>query len=278
MTTTTSRATEPSQPSEHPTAKSRKGSSRRKSQAAAPRAKESRPAEASVNLLSPWVFEDLRVHQLRRRFLLAAIVLVAVIALVWAGLRFNLHRANDELRGEDAVTTGLTHQISELTPVRTYVDSVTRRVVTVHGATYDDVAFSRVLAALSAATPADADVQSISVTLASTASDGTAPAPDSAADPARGLVGSTCPGPDPFGTKVVVGCMTIQGTADSRDAVSKLVIALGADGVFVEPFIDTTTTSDATQVTFSGSVGLSPKVFSGRYDSLGDELTKGAKQ
>lgn len=278
MTTTTSRATEPSQPSEHPTAKSRKGSSRRKSQTAAPRAKESRPAEASVNLLSPWVFEDLRVHQLRRRFLLAAIVLVAVIALVWAGLRFNLHRANDELRGEDAVTTGLTNQISELTPVRTYVDSVTRRVVTVHGATYDDVAFSRVLAALSAATPADADVESISVTLASTASDGTAPAPDAAADPARGLVGSTCPGPDPFGTKVVVGCMTIQGTADSRDAVSKLVIALGADGVFVEPFIDTTTTSDATQVTFSGSVGLSPKVFSGRYDSLGDELTKGAKQ
>ena len=278
MTTTTSRATEPSQPSEHPTAKSRKGSSRRKSQTAAPRAKESRPAEASVNLLSPWVFEDLRVHQLRRRFLLAAIVLVAVIALVWAGLRFNLHRANDELRSEDAVTTGLTNQISELTPVRTYVDSVTRRVVTVHGATYDDVAFSRVLAALSAATPADADVESISVTLASTASDGTAPAPDAAADPARGLVGSTCPGPDPFGTKVVVGCMTIQGTADSRDAVSKLVIALGADGVFVEPFIDTTTTSDATQVTFSGSVGLSPKVFSGRYDSLGDELTKGAKQ
>ena len=278
MTTTTSRSTEPSQPSEHPTAKSRKGSSRRKSQTAAPRAKESRPAEASVNLLSPWVFEDLRVHQLRRRFLLAAIVLVAVIALVWAGLRFNLHRANDELRSEDAVTTGLTNQISELTPVRTYVDSVTRRVVTVHGATYDDVAFSRVLAALSEATPADADVESISVTLASTASDGTAPAPDAAADPARGLVGSTCPGPDPFGTKVVVGCMTIQGTADSRDAVSKLVIALGADGVFVEPFIDTTTTSDATQVTFSGSVGLSPKVFSGRYDSLGDELTKGAKQ
>ncbi|MBA2954498.1 hypothetical protein GON03_09205 [Nocardioides sp. MAH-18] len=237
-----------------------------------------RPAAASVNLLSPWVFEELRVHQLRRRFLLGGIVLVVAIALLWSILRFNLHQANEDLRGEEAVTEGLSQQLKELAPVKTYVDSVTRRVVTVVGATYDDVAFSRVLGALDAATPAGATLDEISVELAA-AETGTAPddAP-SVTDPARGLVGSTCPGPDPFGTRVVVGCVTISGTAASRDAVGSLVIALGGDKLFVEPFVDTTTTEGSDAVTFSGSVGLSPAVFSGRYDALGDELTKGAKK
>lgn len=236
-------------------------------------------AVASVNLLSPWVFEELRVRQLRRRFLLGGVVLLLAIALAWSGLRFNLHRANEELRGEEAVGEGLRQQLDELAPVRSYVDGVHRRIVTVAGATYDDVAFSRVVGALQTATPSGAAIETIAVELAAAEvpEEGSVPV---AEDPARGLVGSTCPGPDPFGTKVVVGCVTISGTAVSRDAVSGLVIALGSDKLFVEPFVDTTTTDDADSdaVTFTGSVGLSPAVFSGKYDALGDELTKGAKK
>lgn len=236
-------------------------------------------AVASVNLLSPWVFEELRVRQLRRRFLLGGLVLVLAVALVWAALRFNLHRANEELRGEEAVGEGLSQQLDDLAPVRSYVDGVNRRIVTVTGATYDDVAFSRVVGALQTATPSGAAIETIAVELAAAevTEEGAAPTSE---DPARGLVGSTCPGPDPFGTKVVVGCVTISGTAVSRDAVSGLVIALGSDKLFVEPFVDTTTTGDADsdELTFSGSVGLSPAVFSGKYDALGDELTKGAKK
>ena len=38
-----------------------------------------------------------------------------------------------------------------------------------------------------------------------------------------------------------------------------------AGDLFVEPFISTTTTGDSDPVTFSGSVGLSEKVYSHRY-------------
>lgn len=302
---TTTIPTSPGEQSEEP--------SRRQRRSGGPGSAKSRPVEtvAAVNLLSPWVFEEIKVHQLRRRLVVIGIVLVAVVALVWGALRFNLHQAEEELRGEEATGTGLSSQLAQLTPVKTYVDSVDRRVLTVRGATYDDVEFSRVLEALDAAAPDGVQVATISVELASTEADGTTSTSTTSSestttsdaagsaegdaegdqdgkgdkDPARGLVGSTCPGPDPFGTKVVVGCVTFEGTAVSRDAVGQLVIALGDEGLFVEPFVDTTTTDAADAaasaggpVSFTGSVGLSPKVFSGRYDGLGDELTKGAKK
>jgi hypothetical protein len=50
--------------------------------------------------------------------------------------------------------------------------------------------------------------------------------------------------------------------------VGDLVIGLGDSELFVEPFITATTSADETGVTFTGSVGLSQKVFSHRYDDL----------
>ncbi|WP_141015610.1 hypothetical protein [Nocardioides sambongensis] len=246
---------------------------------------EVQPGTAGVNLLSPWVFEELRVHQLRGRFVIAFIVTAVVVGLLWTGLRFNLHQAQEEVRGEEAVAAGLSDQLERLAPINTYVQGVTRRVGSVQEAAYDDVAFSEVLAALEAATPYGATVTSLSVDLVSTTGGETDPAAGAApagegadTDATRGLVGSTCPGPDPFGTQTVVGCLTLEGTATSRDVVGDLVIALGQDTRFVEPFVDTTTVGEADDVSFSGSVGLSPEVFSQRYDRLGGKLIEGTRQ
>ena len=239
------------------------------------------PTGATVNLLSPWVFDQMRLHRLRRRFVVGGITLVVLLAVVWTGLRLDLRRADADLRGEEATASGLAGRLARLSPVKTYVDQVQHRRETVHGAAYDDVAFSRVLVGLREATPSGATISSVSVDLA--ASDGSAATTGATQtstgggatkkDPSRGLHGSTCPGPDPFGTKVVVGCVTIEGSASDRETVGRLVIALGADKLFVEPFIDTTTTVDGT-VTFAGSVGLAPSVFSGRYDYLEKETIR----
>jgi hypothetical protein len=59
--------------------------------------------------------------------------------------------------------------------------------------------------------------------------------------------------------------VTLSGTADSRDTVGRLVQGLAGVNGFVEPFISTTTTADEEQVTFTGSVGLSPRVYSHRF-------------
>ena len=88
-------------------------------------------------------------------------------------------------------------------------------------------------------------------------------APAAGAPAAAGA--SVCPGPDPFQTETIIGCVTLSGTAVSRAQVGELVTNLGSMGLFVEPFISTTTTGDSASVTFSGSVGLSEKVYSRRY-------------
>ena len=118
------------------------------------------------------------------------------------------------------------------------------------------------------ASPSGTSLQSISVILAPDAAGAGAPASSTTA-PATGGTStagaSVCPGPDPFQTETIIGCVTLSGTAVSRAEVGELVTRLGSMGLFVEPFISTTTTGDTASVTFSGSVGLSEKVYSNRY-------------
>ena len=223
----------------------------------------------SVNLLSPWVFEAIALRRLRRRFAIAAITLLLLVAGVWAGQHLRIQQAEKALEVEQAETARLTAETNELAPVRDFVTGVERQMLTVKETMATEIYFSRVFQGLQRDTPAGAEVISLEVTLAP------APLPVAAGQEPIPVV-SACPGPDPFNTKVVVGCITISGSADTRKAVGDFVIALGADELFVEPFISTTTTADDADVTFSGSVGLSEKVFSGRYADLEQLLGTGA--
>ncbi len=221
---------------------------------------------ASVNLLSPWVFEQLRVVRLRRGFAAGLAGLGLLVAVGWAGQHLRLYEARQDLRGDQAVATGLSHQIAALAPVSDYVAAVERKARTVQRAMYQEVAFSRVLAGLRQATPAGATIDTVAVTLPSPV-DPSAPPDPAAIDVSRGIV-AECPGPDPFATRPIVGCLNLTGSARDRATVGRLVIALGRAGLFVEPFVSTTTTSGDQPVTFSGSVGLSPQAFTKRYDHI----------
>lgn len=227
--------------------------------------------EARVDLLSPWVHDRLRARRLSERFGLGLLALVLLLAGGWTYQRIALGQAEADLRGEESAATALQQQIAGLAPVQQYVDGVDRRARTVQELMLTDVAFSDVLAALAEATPDGATIDSLSIDLP-------APAPVAGlldargdvtdVDPSRGLLGASCPGPDPFATLVVVGCLTLSGTAVDRSTVGRLVQELSRSKEFVEPFISTTTTTEGSGVTFTGSVALDPKVFSGRYDDL----------
>ncbi|WP_372727813.1 hypothetical protein [Nocardioides sp.] len=237
--------------------------------------------EASVNLLSDWVLEHLRVRRLRRRLVVAVVALVTLVGLGTITQHLRLYEAHQDLRGEQAVAAGLAQQIEGLAPVRTYVEAVAAQDRTVRETMFGEISFSRVVAGLREATPAGAAIDTMSVTLpprtpgsvpasaAGAAAGAAGGAAGSEKNPSRGLQ-ATCPGPDPFATKPIVGCLNLSGTAVDRETVGRLVVALGRAGLFVEPFITTTTTSDDQPVAFSGSVGISPKAFSGRYDLPAD--------
>lgn len=241
----------------------------------------------TVNLLSPWALDTLAARRLRRRFAGAAVVLVLLVVAAWGIQQIRVSQAEQVLTVEQAETSRLTAATAALAPVRTFVASVDQRKQLVADTMAGEVYFSRVLDALADAAPASADVESVTITLAPApvASPAATPAPteDGAATsedgatsaPSAPAVESPCPGPDPFNSRQVVGCIQLTGTADSRASVGELVIALGADDQFVEPFISTTTTADEQAVTFTGSVGLSEKVYSERYTHIDRLLRQG---
>lgn len=233
-----------------------------------------RPGLPSVNLLSPWVFERMAVSRLRRRFALGGFVLVLLAAGLWSVQHLRTVQAERVLAVEQAETTRLTTQTNELAPVRAFVTGVEQQQQTVQETMADEIYFSRVLEGIQAATPAGAAVESVAVTLTPQP---VALGPGGTVPPGGALpVVSPCPGPDPFNTKLVVGCITLSGSAASRADVGEFVISLGDDKIFIEPFISTTTTADGEQVTFSGSVGLSDRVYSQRYADL-NELAGGER-
>ncbi len=220
---------------------------------------------ASVNLLSGWVLDDLRVRQLRQRFVYGALTLVLVIGLAWALTSMMLSNSREELRGDDAVAEGLSSQIASLSEVRSYVSSVDLRALAVGGTMAGQVDFNAVLIELRENVPGDTKIETLQVTLPP-------PTPEAGAAPAGDEV-DPCPGPDPFGITETAGCLQLSGTAANRESVSRLVLNLSRSNLFVEPFITTTTTNDSSRVTFQGSVGLTPQTYSDRFTALLDEGT-----
>jgi hypothetical protein len=253
----------------------------------------------SVNLLSPAAVERLATLRLRRRFVAGAAVLVVLVAGVWGAQHLRVGEAEQLLAVEQAETARLTQETRALLPVRAFVTGVQQQTSTVGETMSREIYFSVVLEGLQDAAPSGVQLDSIGVTLAEPPAEApAAPAPtepdgtegdgeggtegdeDTTATPppAPAPQESPCPGPDPFQTRTVVGCVTLSGSAASRAEVGDLVIRLGSDTLFVEPFISTTTTGDEARVTFSGSVGLSEKVFSERYADLEKLLAQEARR
>ena len=220
------------------------------------RAKASRaPGLPVVNLLSASEFERMSARRLRRRFVVGGLALVVLVCGGWAFQHVRVTEARKLVAVEQAETNRLNAQTQVLAPVRTFVNGVAQQEGIVQNTMAGEVYFSEVLDGIRDATPPGAQLATVAVTLAVTGT---------ATDPAAVAV-SACPGPDPFNVRPVVGCVLLSGTAASRSQVGEMVVQLGHSSLFVEPFIATTTTADTDEVSFSGSVGLSEKVYSKRY-------------
>ena len=209
----------------------------------------------TVNLLSESEFLRMAARRLRRRFVAGGVVLVLLVGAGWGVQHVRVTDARKLVAVEEAETSRLTAQTQVLAPIRAFVNGVAVQEQTVQTAMANEVYLSEVFDGVRDATPPGAQLATVAVTVT--------PPPGAESAAAAGV--SACPGPDPFNTKTVVGCVTLSGTAASRAEVGDMVIELGRSVLFVEPFISTTTTGDSEKVTFSGSVGLSERVYSERY-------------
>jgi hypothetical protein len=220
------------------------------------------------------MFDAIATRRLRQRFAAAAVVLMLLVGAGWTVQRLRIGDAQQELTISQARTARLTAQTRQLAPVRSYVATVGQQKATVQTTMKNEVYLSRVLAGLATATPVGAVVGTVTITVSppSAGSNAAAAAATAAPDDT-----STCPGPDPFNTRVVVGCLTLTGSARSRASVGALVVSLGRDPLFVEPFISTTTTAEGDGVTFTGSVGMSTRAFTHRYADMDALLARGSR-
>ena len=220
-----------------------------------------RPGLPTVNLLSQSEFDRMAVRRLRQRFVASGVALLLLVGAGWFLQHQRVSDAEKLVAVEQAETNRLSAQTQTLVTIKTYVTGVAAQEQTVQTTMAREIYFSNVLKGIRTASPTGTSLQSIAVTLAPDAAAGAA----AAGTPATTAGSSICPGPDPFKTQTIIGCVTLSGTAASRAEVGELVTNLGSMGLFVEPFISTTTAGDAAPVSFSGSVGLSEKVFSNRY-------------
>lgn len=240
------------------------------------------PSSSSVNLLSPWVLDELHVRRLRRRFLAGAVALVVVAGAGWGMLKLDNSRGQDDLAADEAIGAGLQTQITDLADVKIYVNNVKLRSNSVEETMTRQVAFSTVMASLDRALPAGTALDSINVVLP--------PDPATAGAGASLTTDSLCPGPDPFGARPVIGCIELGGTADSRADISTIVQQLGRSDLFIEPYVSDTVTEStdgAGGIQFSISVGLDETTYTLRFadvdgsdvpDETADESGKKAKR
>ncbi len=216
---------------------------------------------ASVNLLSPWVFQEMRVRTLRQRFVAAAVVLLLVVAAAYGLLRMTLANAEADLRDDEAATGELQTQIAELSDVSTYVGNVALREAAVSETMAREVDVAQLMRSLDEALPDGAAFTAVNTILTND---------PSAVDPAAATETTPCPGADPFGSLETVGCIELSGVADNRADIGAILQALSETKVFENPFVTATTKADdegpgAGGVDFVGSVAVSEKALTDRY-------------
>jgi len=223
-----------------------------------------------VNLLSPSVFEAMAARRLRRRFVAAGFVLTLLVGGGWGLQHLRSAQADKLLTVERAETSRLTAEKKELAPVSAYVAEVVKQKSVVKKTMAKEALMSRVLDDLRSATPDGVRIETLNATIEdSQAAAGAGQTTTSAAN--------VCPAPNPFVRKVSVGCVTLTGTATSRAAVGQFVTKLGAGGVFVAPYVTTTSTADSKKFAFSGSVAISTRVLSNRYADIDARLATGGR-
>ena len=216
-----------------------------------------------VNLLSEWVFEEMRVATLRRRVILGVIALLVLVAAGWGVQTFRLMSERSDLREAQSEQRAVQTEIDDLLPVSDYVTNVYARADLIAQTMYTQVEFSKVFDQLSQTTRGSVQIASAAITIPPP---GTEPIGDPTG-PSRGLA-AVCPGPNPFATPEIIGCVQISGSAPDRETVGRFADALEDSEVFVESYFGSTTTGVGEPVTFTGSVGLSPNAFAGTYDDL----------
>ena len=210
------------------------------------------PTLPQVNLLPTKVVNAIALGKLRRRSIGAMIVILIGLATVWV---LQIPAITQAQLGVDSATeknAQLAMRVKALAPIEQMVTQLKRQQTLVTTTMASQPKASDVVSHLAAAA-ATAGKPAISFVTTNIAYQGL-PAPGGTLNP--------CPNPDPFGSRITIGCITFSANATNHQQISQFLTALEADRWFVGPFVSSTTSStdnvtQKTGILFTGSVGVS---------------------
>lgn len=212
------------------------------------------PTLPQVNLLPPQVGEAMAIARVRRTALLVGALIAVVAGLVWFLQEPAITASQQALATAQAINATEQAQVQALSPIAQMVTQIKGQEALVTSTLTTQpkasVLYSHLLAA-ARATGAPA----MRFTTLSAAYLGA---------PAAGGAVSSCPNPDPFAAQVAIGCVTFSATAGGRDQVSRLLVALARDPLFVGPYVNSSMLTAQSvggapaTVSFTGTVGLTP--------------------
>lgn len=206
-----------------------------------------------VNLLPAEITEAISLRKIRRLAMLGGALILLIAALVWA-LQIPAIRASQDSLTQAQVTNAKEQaQVQALAPIAQMVTQIKRQqdlVSTTMATQPKAAAIYRRLLTLAASSGSPA-IRFTTMAIAYTSPSAT------------GKAASACPDPDPFNTHLSIGCVTFSATASSREHVSRLLVALGHDPLFVGPYVNSSMLAGAATggkqaVSFTGTVGISP--------------------
>ncbi|MDP2014785.1 MAG: hypothetical protein Q8L05_11225 [Actinomycetota bacterium] len=206
-----------------------------------------------VNLLPTSIAAGIAMRKIRRAGTFAGMVILLIAGLLWAAQIPAIRASQEALVQAQSTNANEQAQVQALAPIAQMVTQIRRQedLVRTTMASQPKVAaiYQQLLAAASAAGYPAVRFTTLAVVYT----------PASANRAAQ----SACPDPDPFAQHVTIGCATFNASAQSRDQVSRLLVALGRDPLFVGPYVNSSTLANAAgtgqqAVSFTGTVGISP--------------------
>ena len=222
------------------------------------------PTMPDVNLLPPRVFEDVAARNARRKLALAGGAVVLLVLGAYVGQTAQIMVANRALDTEVAKSAVLQKQVRGLTPIKVFYAGVDAQKATVKKTMARELYFSQMAYELSASRAPGITIDTMTVAAGE--------------ESATVSVASTCPPPNPFKPVKIVTCVQFTGTATKREDVARFLLKLHANPRFASAYVPVTDSGEDKPVTFTGSLGITEKFYTGRYAKDTDLLNvTGAK-
>jgi len=229
------------------------------------------PTLPIINVIPAGVVEKYQIKGILRKFSLGAVAIVAVFGLTSLGVLGYISTQQAKIDDLTEKQATLTAESAALQPYQAYNLSIDGKRQALKEVTAKDINMGTIYENINtASTNSTITISTLSV-----------------AQNKEGEDTSACVNPDPFASTTVtveiIGCVTLEGSADSKDQVNGFLAELESIGgdtqAYINPFVSTFSTAadpgeDARASSFSATIAFTNTLYTNKYSTLALSLAE----